>query len=332
VVRDLTGELTGRQVEVPVEVVRIGRIGTVQTSLGAALDAAGLGRTLVGIFVETFEGAIDFNTRTRAGDTFRVLVDERRVNGELLEYGTVHAITYQGARAGEHEAFWYAPREDLAEFYGADGRALHGGWLRTPLRFDHISSPFDPRRLHPILRRIHPHNGVDYAAGTGTPVWAAAAGTVTFVGRRGANGNLISLRHPDGYETFYAHLSRFARGLERGDEVEQRQVIGYVGSTGRSTGPHLHFGLKRHGRFHRPAVRAERARPHAPARLPRSLPPPGPRAPGGPRRPRTAGGGGRLGGDGGGRDRGGRRGGADAAPRHRGDGLSAPRAPLTGTC
>jgi murein DD-endopeptidase MepM/ murein hydrolase activator NlpD len=249
VVRDLTGELTGRQVEVPVEVVRIGRIGTVQTSLGAALDAAGLGRTLVGIFVETFEGAIDFNTRTRAGDTFRVLVDERRVNGELLEYGTVHAITYQGARAGEHEAFWYAPREDLAEFYGADGRALHGGWLRTPLRFDHISSPFDPRRLHPILRRIHPHNGVDYAAGTGTPVWAAAAGTVTFVGRRGANGNLISLRHPDGYETFYAHLSRFARGLERGDEVEQRQVIGYVGSTGRSTGPHLHFGLKRHGRF-----------------------------------------------------------------------------------
>src|SRR5690606_30707078 len=112
-----------------------------------------------------------------------------------------------------------------------------------------ISSPFDPRRMHPVLRRIHPHNGVDYAAGTGTPVWAAAEGTVTFVGPRGANGNLVSLRHANGYESHYAHLSRFASGLSRGDAVTQRQVIGYVGSTGRSTGPHLHFGLKRNGRF-----------------------------------------------------------------------------------
>jgi murein DD-endopeptidase MepM/ murein hydrolase activator NlpD len=151
------------------------------------------------------------------------------------------------------QAFHFAPRDDLDDFYDETGRAVHGGWLRTPLRYDHISSPFDPRRMHPVLRRVMPHNGVDYSAPTGTPVWAAADGTVTFVGERGPNGNLVSISHQDGYESFYAHLSRFASGLAVGQQVTQRQVIGYVGNTGRSTGPHLHFGLKRRGRFVDPA-------------------------------------------------------------------------------
>ena len=247
--RDDEGALIGRRVEVPVERIRIARGGTITASLGAALEAAGLGRTLVGTFVETFERQVNFNTQTRSGDTFRILVDEERIDGELLRYGTVHALEVNGQRFGHHVAVYFAPREDLADFYDETGRAVHGGWLRTPLRYDHLSSPFDPRRRHPILRRIVPHNGVDYAAGTGTPVWAAATGTVSFVGPRGANGNLVSIRHANGYESHYAHLSRFASGLASGDTVEQRQVIGYVGSTGRSTGPHLHFGLKRHGRF-----------------------------------------------------------------------------------
>lgn len=247
--RDDEGTFVGSQVEVPIERIRIRRGGTVRASLGAALERAGLGRSLVGVFVETFEREVNFNTHTRAGDTFRIIVDEERVAGELLRYGTVHALEIRGERLGERRAYWYEVRPDHGDFYDETGRAVHGGWLRTPLRYDHISSPFDPRRRHPILRRVVPHNGVDYAAGTGTPVWAAADGTVTFVGARGANGNLVSLRHENGYETHYAHLSRFAAGLERGDTVEQRQVIGYVGSTGRSTGPHLHFGLKRGGRF-----------------------------------------------------------------------------------
>ena len=98
-----------------------------------------------------------------------------------------------------------------------------------------------------------PHNGIDFAASTGTPVWAAADGDITFIGERGANGNLISMSHDSGYETHYAHLSRFAPGLTRAVHIRQRQLIGYVGSTGRSTGPHLHFGLKRHGNFVDPA-------------------------------------------------------------------------------
>lgn len=247
--RDDEGTLIGRQVEVPVERIRIRRGGTIASSLGGALERAGLGRTLVGVFVEVFERHVSFATDTRAGDTFRIIVDEERIGDQMLGYGTIHAVEVRGQRLGEHRAYWFEPREDLADFYDPSGRAVHGGWLRTPLRYDHISSPFNPRRRHPILRRIVPHNGVDYAAATGTPVWAAADGVVTFVGARGASGNLVSLRHENGYETHYAHLHRFAAGLERGDRVRQRQVIGYVGSTGRSTGPHLHFGLKRNGRF-----------------------------------------------------------------------------------
>ncbi|MBX7195579.1 MAG: M23 family metallopeptidase [Sandaracinaceae bacterium] len=247
------GAFHGAQVEVPIERIDLARGGTVSTSLGDALETIGLGRTLVGTFVEVFEGRINFNTDTRPGDTFRLLVTEERIDGELLRYGTVHALEYRSQRRGVLQAFHFAPRADLDDFYDETGRAVHGGWLRTPLHYDHISSPFDPRRMHPVLHRIMPHNGIDYSAATGTPVWAAADGTVTWAGERGPNGNLVSLSHEGGYESHYAHLSRFAPGLARGQHVNQRQLIGYVGTTGRSTGPHLHFGLERHGRFVDPA-------------------------------------------------------------------------------
>jgi murein DD-endopeptidase MepM/ murein hydrolase activator NlpD len=248
--RDEAGILRGREVEVPVHIERIARGGTVSSSLGGALDAAGLGRTLVGVFVDAFEGRMNFESDTRSGDAFRVVLDSESVDGTFLRWGTVHAIEYQSTRRGVLRAFWFVPRESSeGEFFDDTGRAMHGGWLRTPLRFDHISSPYNPRRMHPVLHRIMPHNGIDFAAGTGTPVWAAADGEITFAGERGANGNLVSIRHEGGWETFYAHLSRFASGIHVGDTVEQRDLIGYVGSTGRSTGPHLHFGLKRGGRF-----------------------------------------------------------------------------------
>ena len=243
----------GHQVEVPIDTVRLARGGTVTTSLGAALDAAGLGRTLVGTFVDVFEGRIDFNTETRSGDAFRVLVDQDSIDGTFLRYGQVRAIEYRSQRRGVLSAYYFVPRDGQGDFYDATGRQMHGGWLRTPLHYDHISSPFDMHRMHPVLHRVMPHNGIDFAAGTGTPVWAAADGEITFAGPRGPNGNLITLAHEGGFESCYAHLSRFASGMTRGREVHQREVIGYVGSTGRSTGPHLHFGLKHHGAFVDPA-------------------------------------------------------------------------------
>jgi murein DD-endopeptidase MepM/ murein hydrolase activator NlpD len=247
--RSTDGSFTSERVERPVERIRIARAGRIETSIGDALERVGLGRSLVGVFVDTFGGKANFNTDTRVGDTFRIIVEEERLDGEVLRYGTVHAMEYDGSRTGTLRAFYFETGPDEGDYFDETGRSLHGSWLRTPCRYDHISSPFDPNRLHPILRRVRPHNGVDYAAGTGTPVWAAAAGVVTWAGPKGANGNLVGIRHDNGYQSFYAHLHRIEPGITRGTRVRQRQAIGQVGTTGRSTGPHLHFGLKRGARF-----------------------------------------------------------------------------------
>jgi murein DD-endopeptidase MepM/ murein hydrolase activator NlpD len=251
--RQPNGEFAGSRIEIAIERRRVAKGGYVSDSLGSALEALGLKNSLAGVFVEAFEGKIDFKKDVRAGDSFRVILEEEYVDGQLLGYGKVQAIQYTGARAGDGFAFWFEPDGDVGDFYDANGRALHGGWLRTPLRYDHISSGYNLRRRHPILKRIVPHHGIDYAAPSGTAVWAAADGVITFAGPRGANGNLVSIKHGNGYESYYAHLLRTARGLTRGVRVKQRQAIGAVGSTGRSTGPHLHFALKRGGRFVDPA-------------------------------------------------------------------------------
>ena len=240
--------------EIPVRRDRVVRGGTVQSSLGEAVMRAQLDRTHAGLFVEIFDSKVNFSTAARAGDTFRVVLDEEFVDGRRLGYGQVRAIEYVGERAGTLRAFWFEANGRRGDWYGEDGRAIRGGWLRIPCRYDRISSPFDPRRMHPILRRIHPHNGVDFAAATGTPVYAAADGEITWAAAKGPNGNLVSIRHADGYTSHYAHLHRIQRGIRNGVRVEQRQLIGTVGTTGRSTGPHLHFGLKRNGRFVDPMV------------------------------------------------------------------------------
>lgn len=247
--RAANGKFAGKKIEVPVEYRRIARGGYVSDSLGRAVEALGLGTGLASALVEAFEGKIDFKKDTRAGDSFRLVVDEQIVEGKSYGYGPVLAVEYKGERCGTATAYWFAPPGERGDFYDESGRALHGGWLRTPLRYDHISSGFDPRRRHPILKKIMPHHGVDYAAAPGTTVWAAADGVVTFAGARGPNGNLVSIKHSGGYETHYAHLLRIARGMKPGVTVKQRQPIGAVGSTGRSTGPHLHFALKRDGKF-----------------------------------------------------------------------------------
>lgn len=243
-----SGAMEGERVEREVERIRIARGGTVRSSLGDAVEAVGLGRTLVGLFVEVFDGKVNFSTQARAGDQFRVILDEERLEGEFLRWGQVHALEYVGQRAGTLRAFHFVAAT-RGEWYDEEGRQIRGSWMRVPCRYDRMSSPFNPRRMHPILRRIVPHNGVDFAASTGTPVWAAADGVITWAGPKGPNGNLVSIRHEGGYESHYAHLHRIQRGIRPGVEVEQRQLIGAVGTTGRSTGPHLHFGLKRHNRF-----------------------------------------------------------------------------------
>ncbi|MBW1905274.1 MAG: M23 family metallopeptidase [Deltaproteobacteria bacterium] len=248
VTRGEDGLFRAEQIRVKVERTPIARAASVETSIGDGLAGIGLPAGLATFFVEAFEGQINFALQARKGDVFRIIVDEERVDGAFLRYGRVHAVEYDGQRTGKVQAFYYRAGNTHGQFYDDSGRAMQGGWLRTPLRYDRLSSRYNPRRFHPILKRTVPHLGVDYAAATGTPVWAAAEGRVTFAGRKGPNGNLVVIRHGGGFETAYAHLHRIKGGIRRGTFVKQRELIGFVGSTGRSTGPHLHFGLKKYAR------------------------------------------------------------------------------------
>lgn len=243
------GKLRARKIERPIERRRLAAGGIIRTSLGDAVEEAGLRRGIVGLFVEAFNGRADFHRDTREGDTFRILVEEERLEGEFRGYGRALALEYRGRKTGLLRAFLRTTDEDESEYYDENGNPLSGSVLAVPCRYDMVSSPFNPRRMHPVLRRIAPHNGTDFAAPTGTPVVAAADGVVTWSGPKGPNGNLVSIRHNNGYVTHYAHLHRIERGIKVGVTVKRRQRIGQVGTTGRSTGPHLHFGVQKNGAF-----------------------------------------------------------------------------------
>jgi hypothetical protein len=247
--RSETGALRGLKVPVPIESRRIAKGTFIAGTLGHSLTALGLGPSLAGSVIEAFDTKVTFTRDTRAGDSVKLIVNEEYVDGNFLRYTPVQAVEYSGERFGKLQAFWFETERGDGEFFDPTGRAIHGGWLRTPLRYNHVSSPFNLKRRHPILKRIMPHLGIDYSATVGTPVFAAANGTISFAGPRGANGNLVSIKHDKGFETHYAHLWRIAPGIKPGVKVVQRQSIGFVGSTGRSTGPHLHFALKRGGKF-----------------------------------------------------------------------------------
>ena len=248
------------RLEVPTEIVVVGFGGTVLTSVYDAVAALGEGTSLATRFMEVFAWDFDFSRDARPGDTFRLVVEKVLLEGVFLRYGRVLAAEYN---RGEQslQAFAFTHQSGQTEYYSGEGEALRRRFLQAPLSYRRISSTFTRRRYHPILRRYRAHLGVDYAADTGTPIWAIADGRVTFAGVRGGNGNLIVIAHDGDYETRAAHLSRFADGMRRGREVRQGEVIGYVGSTGLSTGPHLHFGVRHRGEDIDPlSLRATRGR------------------------------------------------------------------------
>ena len=178
----------------------------------------------------------------RPGDRFGLTVEKYFKDSEFVRYGDILAAEYRSARAS-HRAFLYEAENGDAGYFDTNGRSLRGLFLKSPLNYRRISSRFSQRRYHPVLKKYTPHHGIDYAAKYGTPVWATAEGIVTFIGRKGALGNYIEVRHKNGYKTGYGHLSRFRNGLRKGSRVKQKQTIGYVGATGRATGPHLHYNF-----------------------------------------------------------------------------------------
>lgn len=184
----------------------------------------------------------------KAGDRFRIIAQEVTVLGEFSRYSGLEAMEI--LRPGEEpRRIYYYSHPVEGGHYDTNSRAPYEGGWRKPIPDAPRTSPFNPKRMHPILKTVRPHNGTDFGCSTGTPIGATSPGTIVFRGPGGGYGNLIRIKHDGGYESGYAHLSRFEKGLKSGDRVERMQVIGYCGSTGRSTGPHLHFEMKKDGRF-----------------------------------------------------------------------------------
>ena len=220
--------------------------GVIKSSLFAAAD--GVPDQIVHQFVDVLEWDIDFARDLRKGDSFSLLYEELHIDGRRVRTGDVLALEFRSERAGKPiRAFRYTDSNGDTDYFTPDGRSLRRAFMRNPLRFTRISSRFSKSRLHPILRVHRPHRGVDYAAPRGTPVRATGDGRVSFAGRKGGYGKTVVLTHGNRYTTLYGHLSRYAKGIRRGKGVQQGQVIGYVGTTGVSTGPHLHYEFRING-------------------------------------------------------------------------------------
>ncbi len=238
-----------REIEVETQVSRVEL--EVQSSLYDAATTAGEDPTIAMALADVFAWDIDFYVDVRKGDRVRCLVEKVLSKGRLLRYGEVLAAEYRGESVGTKRVFrWQLPDGEWS-YFQEDGTSARKAFLKSPLKFAHVTSRFG-MRFHPVLEYLKAHQGVDYAAAVGTPVWSVADGTVTVAGNTGAGGNTVCVRHRNGFETCYLHLSSYGPGVRSGSRIAQKQIIGYSGNTGRTTGPHLHFAMKRNGAFVNP--------------------------------------------------------------------------------
>ena len=200
-------------------------------------------RKLAQIFTANFRNSLNFKNDIRKGDDLVMIYEQKYRLGEIFSMPILKVAMIE-MRHKQH----YIYLNDDSRYYDEKGHEVEGFLLARPVRGARISSYFTKRRYHPVLHKWKAHLGIDYAARRGTPIVAAGSGRVTYAARMGSYGNLIKIRHADGYETRYAHLKSFRRGIRKGKYVKKGQTIGYVGTTGRSTGPHLHFELRKRGR------------------------------------------------------------------------------------
>jgi murein DD-endopeptidase MepM/ murein hydrolase activator NlpD len=244
------GLLTGKRLDLKVERGQVsGALAMNTNSLSEAAAAAGFDKGLVSALRKALNGHMTVEEIER-GDRLRIIAQEITVLGEFSRYAGIEALEYlPGSKSNKPLRIYYFRSSGSPGHYDARGRAPYEGGWRKPIPGAPVTSPFNLKRMHPVLKKVMPHYGTDFGAAAGTPVGASSFGTVSFVGYSGAAGNLVKIEHPGGIETGYAHLQRFAEGLKTGDKVKRLQVLGYVGSTGRSTGPHLHFSAKKDGKF-----------------------------------------------------------------------------------
>jgi murein DD-endopeptidase MepM/ murein hydrolase activator NlpD len=236
----------------PVEHRLKGVSGTIEVSLYHGLQKIGAPLTLAPKMNDILGWDIDFNRDLRKGDTFRILYDEVWKEDKLVRTGSIKALEIVN-RGQVKRAFRFMAEGNRPGYFDPDGNNMQKQLMRAPLEYSRISSGFSHRRLHPVLKRWMPHLGIDYAAPLGTPVRAGGDGVVIAATSKKGNGRYIQIRHTNReYETYYLHLSRYAKGIKVGRKVTQGQVIGYVGATGYATGPHLDYRVKRNGTFVNP--------------------------------------------------------------------------------
>lgn len=234
---------------------------TIETSLFLDGLDAGLSKELIMQLTDIFAWDIDFATNLRNGDYFTVVYEKKVVNGKETDTDEIIAAQFTN-QGSTYTAVRYLDETGSTNYYTPDGQSMQKAFLSTPVDFARISSHFDLKRKHPILNKIRAHKGVDYAARTGTPVKTTGDGEVIFSGRKGGYGQVVIIKHGDHYESLYAHLSKFKKGLQVGSHVKQGDVIGYIGQTGLATGPHLHYEFHVDGVYRNPET----------VKLPNSLP------------------------------------------------------------
>jgi len=229
--------------------------GTIDSSLFLAAGRAGLSDNLTMELAGIFGWDIDFAMDIRKGDQFTVLYEDQYVDGEFIGHGNILAAEFinNGRR---YQAVRYTDSGGKTDYYSLDGKSMRKAFLRTPVELARISSGFNLKRKHPILNKIRAHKGVDYAASRGTPIKATGNGKIVHRGKKGGYGNTIVIQHGTSYSTLYAHMSKYRKGLKVGSRVKQGQIIGYIGSSGLATGPHLHYEFRVNG-VHRNPLRVK---------------------------------------------------------------------------
>lgn len=250
---DDSGLLRGQRLDLKVEHAQVKGSFTVGgAGLAAAAQPAGFEEGIVSALKTALYGHLSLSD-IGPGDRLRIVAQEVTVLGEFARYAGIEALEYRSAKEPEKpRRIYYFRGAKERGYYDLERRSPYEGGWRNPIPGAALTSPYNLRRLHPVLKTIKPHLGTDFGAPAGTPIHASNYGKISFIGYRGAAGNVVLIEHPGGIETGYYHLSRFEPDLKVGDEVKRMQVIGYCGSTGRSTGPHLHFAAKRNGEFFDP--------------------------------------------------------------------------------
>lgn len=219
--------------------------GTLETSLWNAIVGQGLSYDLAAKMEDALQWSIDFH-HLQKNDEFKLVYDQQFIEGEAVGIGQVHAAYYKTGNNEYHAIYYDNGKTD--GYYDLEGRPMKRGFLKSPVKYSRISSYYNLNRFHPILKRVRPHYGTDYAAPYGTPIYAVGDGYVLKASYTKGNGNFVKIRHDGDYQTQYLHMQKFAQGIKAGAHVKQGQVIGYVGSTGLATGPHVCFRFWKNGK------------------------------------------------------------------------------------